>query len=144
MYFNMRGFDFLRLQSSGNAPMADPLDPAVLFSGAYEDGQGLFFQQEVSSLGLGNGKSYTINFGRTFANTPMVFGTLRLTQPCAQSGRTWFNAGECLAPCSYRRNIFNAGLQTDWQFFWTTTPTEIAVNVSGFAGIASFLVLEIA
>ncbi|GJE78099.1 hypothetical protein [Methylorubrum suomiense] len=144
MYFNMKGFDFLRLQSGGTAAIADPLDPAVLFSGAYEDGQGLFYQQEVNSLGVANSKSYVINFSKTFARTPMVFGTLRLTQPCTQSGRTWFNAGECLAPCSYRRQPFNSVPQTDWGFYWTADTTSLGLVVSGFAGIASFLVLEIA
>ncbi|MFG5121816.1 hypothetical protein [Methylorubrum sp. POS3] len=144
MYFDMRGADFFRVQSGGGGRIADPLDPNVLFSGSYEDGQGLFFQQEVAAPGVANGKSYTIDFGRTFTRPPMTFGGLKLTQPVIQNNATLFNAGEYIAPCALRRTIYGRGPVIDYRLEWIVGNNALTLSVAGFTGTFSVFVLEVA
>lgn len=142
MLFDMRGADFFRVQRQNQGRISDPLDPDVLFSGAYEDGQGLYLQTAVDAPGTANAKSYELGFGRNFGRPPMVFGSLRLTAGLNQNNTQFFNNGECLAPCNYRRTVFGVGPTVNYAFYWVTYSNRIVVTVIGFTGVATFLCIE--
>lgn len=143
MLFDMRGADFFRLQRANQGRVGDPLDPDVLFSGGYEDGQALFLQTTVDAPGVANSKSYNLYFGRTYARPPMAFASLKLTQGLNQNNTQFFNAGEYLAPCTYRRNIFGQGPVVDYTFYYITYTDRVMVVVAGFTGVVSVMCLEI-
>lgn len=142
MLFDMRGVDFFRLQRQNQGRVGDVLDPDVLYSGEYEDGQGVYLQVAVDAPGTANGKSYDLGFGRTYNRPPVVFGTLRLTQGLNQNNTQFFNAGECIAPCSFRRNVFGVGVVVNYLFNFSVYTNRVTVGVTGFTGIATFICFE--
>lgn len=144
MYFDMAGADFFRLQRYNTGRVGDPLDPDVLFSGGYEDGQAMFFQQWVDAPGAANTKTYDVWFGRTFGRPPLVFGNLRLAQGLNHNNTQFFNEGEYIAPCSYRRNVFGVGPVVNYSFSFITYVDRVSVSITGFTGTVSLMALEIA
>ncbi|WP_164147671.1 hypothetical protein, partial [Stenotrophomonas maltophilia] len=119
------------------------LDPDVMFSGVYDDGQGLYFEQAVSAPGLST-NSYTVSYGTTFGVTPIVFAALRLTQSVVQDGKTLFNTGEIIAaPCFGQYNRFGAGRVVNYGFYIVTGTSNMTVVVNGFTGTAYLLVMDI-
>lgn len=142
MFLDINGPDFFRVQSGGTSRISDPLDPSVTFSGIYEDGQGYLF-----GLGVANSATaitqYTVGFGQTFANVPLVFPIIVLSQAVAQDGVTWFNAGEIIAPCTYYYNRYQGGRVVAWDFSMVVDKSQIQVTTAGFNGTAYFLVVDV-
>ena len=141
MFLDINGPDLFRLQSAPPRA-ADPLDPGVLFSGGFDDGQVFVFQQAIANSGVGY-TSNAIDFGQTFANVPLVFGGLKLSQAVVQDGAVRFNTGEIVAPCAYQYTRYNVGRVINWEFSFITTKTGISINSAGFNGVATFLVLDL-
>ncbi|GEP11109.1 hypothetical protein [Methylobacterium gnaphalii] len=141
MFLDMNGPDFFRVQSGGTSRAADPLDPSVIFSGIYEDGQGYLF-----GLGVANSATaittYTVNFGQTFSRVPLVFPALVLSQAVVQNGTRWFEPGEVVAPCTYYRNTASARVVA-WDFSMVISNSQIIVTTAGFNGTAYFLVVDV-
>ncbi|GLS45167.1 hypothetical protein [Methylobacterium brachythecii] len=149
MLVDWNGPDLLRVQRSTSSRIADPLDPDVIVSGAFDDGQALFFQQAVSAPGVSQ-VAYTIGFGRTLAAPPVVIGGLKLSQALVQRDTAnsknvqYFDPGEIVAPCIFKYNKGGgAGTIINWNFSFYVYADRIELTVGGFVGTAEFLVLDV-
>lgn len=140
MYINLYGPDFVRTQRSGTSPIADPLHPDVLFSGAYEDGQVLYFTQTIDATGTTTGGN--ILFGQTFSTPPLVIGGFRISDTLVQDGITRFNAGEVIAPSFYYYYKNGVGRTVDWGFSFQVMASKLVVSVTKLKGTAMFLVVD--
>lgn len=144
MFLDLRGADFLRVQGQAQSRIGDPLDADVLFSGAFPDGQAMFFQAAADAgTPIGN-TSGVLSFGRTLAAPPIVLGCIKLTQNYVDLDNNFlFSAGEYLAPCKYSYVRFNAGRRANYSFEYSATASQIDWAVGGFKGIVSFFVIEL-
>ncbi|MGY2048928.1 hypothetical protein [Methylobacterium sp. JK268] len=142
MYFGLNGPDFIRVQRNAQSPIGDALDPDVLFSGTYDDGQVYFYQLAVS-VASNSSQNYEVQFGRNFANVPLVIGCLKTSQSLVQNGATQFNSGEYLAPCRYTYNRYGTGRIVNWGFEFTAYKDRLAVTVNGLSGTCTFFVLDV-
>ena len=144
MYFDLNGVTFTRLQSSGTGAIGDPLAPGVLFDGRSLGGLCMSKQQAVDAGSNVGSQGYTIQFGRTMTNPPIVLGMLKLSQAYVDNfGTRWFEANEFVTTCSGIYNKFGQGRARNFAFAFTVFRDRIALSIGGFAGTASFLIVEL-
>ena len=144
MFFDLNGPDFIRAQRSAQSRIGDALDPDVLFSGAYDDGQGYVYQVSVDAPGVGNTKTYTLNLSDAVNGFSFVIAMLKLTQPMVQNGQTVFNSGEYVTPNFYRYQVSGQLPAYDFNFSASLIgTTQLSVVVGGMTGVATVLILDV-
>ena len=144
MLLDLRGADFLRVQGQAQSRIGDPLDPDVLFSGAFPDGQAMFFQAAVDAGSNIGSVSGTTSFGRTLSVAPIVLGCIRLSQAyTGPDGVTRMNAREYIAPCRCGISKSGVGRRAYYAFEFLATSSQIQWTVGGFKGTLNFFVIEL-
>jgi hypothetical protein len=131
MLIDVNGPDLIRIETStGRVRSPSDLDPRVIFSGAYIQGDAQFHAWSV-----GPGHAENLWFGHDYGLPPAVFACV-----LTSSGQDYIGAGEMLAPQVDVRFRFNVGAVRNINVGWTVYSNRIQGGATMYGTLYAWVI----